>query len=98
MPWPCEDCRRSAVPAARIDDRAELIVDQHDRGGFARDVGPALALRHADMLQRRGRLSDPAHLGTGPGRENARKPAVARDELARIDQGPGFAHGQRFPG
>jgi hypothetical protein len=50
------------------------------------------------MLQRRGRLSDPAHLGTGPGRENARKPAVARDELARIDQGPGFAHGRRFPG
>ena len=38
-----------------LDDRAEIVVEQHDRGGLARDVGAAPAHGDADMrgLERR---------------------------------------------
>ena len=41
--------------ADRRDDAGEAVVEQHQRGGFARDIGAALAHRDADIrgLQRR---------------------------------------------
>ena len=41
--------------AHRPDDRGEIVVEQHQRGGLPRDVGAAPAHRDADMggLQRR---------------------------------------------
>ena len=47
---------KHAPPVAhRGDDRREIVVQQHQRGGFACDVGAPRAHRHADVggLQRR---------------------------------------------
>ena len=45
----------AAAEPDRLDDRAEIVVEQHDGGRFARHVGAAPAHRDADMgrLQRR---------------------------------------------
>ena len=43
-----------------MHDRSEIVLDQHDRRRFARDVGVALAHRDADMRGlERGRVVDP---------------------------------------
>ena len=49
----------AAAETDRLDDRAEIVVEQHDGGSFARDIGSAAAHGDADMggLQR-GRVVD----------------------------------------